>query len=52
MNLALVNNFLTNLPKAIHEMYKPIRMKNLNMVFLYIFVLGGRHTVGGKKKVE
>ena len=37
MNLALVDVFLANLPKAICETYKPIRMKDPNTVFLYMF---------------
>jgi hypothetical protein len=37
MNLALADVFLTNLPKAICETYKLIRMKNPNMVFLHMF---------------
>ncbi len=37
MNSALADVFLTNLPKAIHETNKPIRMKNPNTVFLHMF---------------
>jgi hypothetical protein len=37
MNWALANVFLANLSKAICETYKPIRMKNPNMVFLHMF---------------
>jgi hypothetical protein len=37
MNAALSDVFLTNLPKAIRETYKPIRMKQLNTVFLHMF---------------
>ena len=37
MNLALAFVFLVNVPKAFHKTYKPIRMKNLNTVFLYMF---------------
>ena len=37
MNLALANVFLANLPKAIRETYGPIRMKDPNTVFLYMF---------------
>ena len=37
MNLALADVFLANLPKAIQETYKPIRMKDPNTVFLYMF---------------
>jgi hypothetical protein len=37
MNSALANVFLANLPKAICKTYKPIRMKNPNMVFLHMF---------------
>jgi hypothetical protein len=37
MNSALDNVFLANLPKAIQEMYQPIRMKDPTMVFLYMF---------------
>jgi hypothetical protein len=37
MNGALSNAFLTNLPKAIHETYKPICMKQPNTVFLHMF---------------
>jgi len=37
MNAALFDVFLTNLPKAIHETYEPIRMKQPNTVFLHIF---------------
>jgi hypothetical protein len=37
MNLALSNVSLANLPKAIHETYKPIRMKQPNAVFLHLF---------------
>ncbi len=36
MNAALSNVFLTNLPKAICETYKPIRMKQPNTVFLHM----------------
>jgi hypothetical protein len=37
MNVALSDVFLANLPKAICETYEPIRMKQLNTVFLHIF---------------
>jgi hypothetical protein len=37
MNVALSNAFLANLPKGICETYKPIRMKQLNTVFLHMF---------------
>jgi hypothetical protein len=37
MNLALSDVFLANLSKAICEMYKPIRMKQPNTVFLHRF---------------
>ena len=37
MNATLFYAFLTNLPKAIREMHKPIRMKQLNTVFLHMF---------------
>jgi hypothetical protein len=37
MNLALSDVFLANLPKAIHETYEPIRMKQPNTVFLHMF---------------
>ncbi len=37
MNSALADVFLLNLPKAIHDTYEPIRMKDLNTVFLYMF---------------
>ena len=37
MNLALANVFLANLPNAIQETYEPIRMKDPNTVFLYMF---------------
>jgi hypothetical protein len=37
MNAALSNVFLANLPKAIFETYKPIRMKHPNTVFLHMF---------------
>ena len=37
MNAALSDVFLANLPKAIREMYKPIRMKQPNTVFLHMF---------------
>jgi hypothetical protein len=37
MSSTLANIFLVNLPKAICKTYKPIRMKNLNTVFLYMF---------------
>jgi hypothetical protein len=37
MNVALSNVFLANLPKAIHETYKPIHMKQPNTVFLQMF---------------
>ena len=37
MNAALSNVFLANLPKAIHETYKPICMKQPNTVFLHMF---------------
>jgi len=37
MNATLSYAFLTNLPKAIREMHEPIRMKQLNTVFLYMF---------------
>ncbi len=36
MNAALSNVFLANLPKAIRETYKPIRMKQPNTVFLHM----------------
>jgi hypothetical protein len=37
MNATLSNVFLANLPKAICEAYKPIRMKQPNTVFLHMF---------------
>jgi hypothetical protein len=37
MNAALSDVFLANLPKAICETYKPIRMKQPNTVFLHMF---------------
>jgi hypothetical protein len=37
MNAALSGVFFANLPKAIRETYEPIRMKQLNMVFLHMF---------------
>ena len=37
MNAALSDVFLATLPKAIHEMYEPICMKQLNTVFLHMF---------------
>ena len=37
MNVALSDVFLANLPNAIHETYKPIRMKQPNTVFLHMF---------------
>jgi len=37
MNAALFDVFLANLPKAIHETYEPIRMKQPNTVFLHMF---------------
>ena len=37
MNAALSDVFLTNLPKGICETYKPIHMKQPNMVFLHMF---------------
>ncbi len=37
MNMALFNVFLANLPKAICETYKPIRMKQPNTAFLHMF---------------
>jgi hypothetical protein len=37
MNLALSDVFLANLLKAIHETYKPIRLKQPNTVFLHMF---------------
>ncbi len=37
MNLALAKIFLAKIPKAICKTYKPIRMKNPNTVFLYMF---------------
>jgi hypothetical protein len=37
MNVVLSNVFLANLPKAICETHKPIRMKQLNTVFLHMF---------------
>jgi hypothetical protein len=37
MNAALSDVFLMNLPKAICETYKPIRMKQPNTVFLHMF---------------
>jgi hypothetical protein len=37
MNAALSNVFLANLPKVIHETYKPIHIKQLNTVFLHMF---------------
>jgi len=37
MNAALSNVFLTNLPKATHETYEPICMKQPNTVFLHMF---------------
>ncbi len=37
MNLAVPDVFLANLFKVICKMYDPIRMKNPNTVFLYMF---------------
>ncbi len=37
MNLALSDDFLVNLPKAICEKYEPICMKQPNTVFLHMF---------------
>jgi hypothetical protein len=37
MNATLSDIFLANLPKAIHETYKPIRMKQPNTIFLHMF---------------
>jgi hypothetical protein len=37
MNAVLSNVFLENLPKAIRETYKPIRMKQLNTFVLHMF---------------
>jgi hypothetical protein len=37
MNANLSDVFLANLPKAIRETYKPIRMKQPNTVFLHMF---------------
>jgi hypothetical protein len=37
MNAALSDVFLANIPKAIRETYKPIRMKQPNTVFLHMF---------------
>jgi hypothetical protein len=37
MNAALSDVFLANLPKAIHETYEPICMKQPNTVFLHMF---------------
>jgi hypothetical protein len=37
MNALLSDVFLANLPKSIHKTYKPIRMKQPNTVFLYMF---------------
>ena len=37
MNASLSDVFLVNLPKAIHETYEPICMKQLNTVFLHMF---------------
>ena len=37
MNAALSDVVLANLPKAICEMYEPIRMKQPNTVFLRMF---------------
>jgi hypothetical protein len=37
MNAALLDVFLVNLPKAIRKTYKPICMKEPNMVFLHMF---------------
>ncbi len=37
MNAALSNVFLSNLPKAICERYKPICMKQPNTIFLHMF---------------
>jgi hypothetical protein len=37
MNVALSDVFLANLPKEIRETYKPIHMKQPNIVFLYMF---------------
>jgi hypothetical protein len=37
MNLALADVFLANLSKATCETHKPIRMKQLNTVFLHMF---------------
>jgi hypothetical protein len=39
MNVVLSNVFLANLPKAICETHKPIRMKPPNTVFLHMFDL-------------
>jgi hypothetical protein len=37
MNAALLDVFLSQLPKSIHETYKPIHMKQPNTVFLHLF---------------
>jgi len=37
MNAALSDVFLANLSKAMRETYEPIRMKQLNTVFLHMF---------------
>ena len=37
MNAALSDIFLANLPKAIHQAYDPIRMKEPNTAFLHMF---------------
>ena len=37
MNAALSGIFLANLPKAIHQTYEPICMKQPNTVFLKMF---------------
>ncbi len=37
MNAALSDIFLANLPKAVHETYEPICMKQPNTVFLQVF---------------
>ena len=37
MNSALADVFLANLPKAIHDTYEPVLMKDPNTVLLYMF---------------
>jgi hypothetical protein len=48
MNAAISDVFLANLLKAVHETYKPIRIKQPNTVFLHLFdwfITKYRHTM-------